>query len=232
VLAAAAFCPHPPLLVPGVGAGASAELDGLRAACDRVVADLVWAETDLVVVVGGATAVGPYPPGAWGSLRAYGVPVAVGEGPGEPTLPLSLTIGRWLLDRVRPGVPALLFGVDADASEQRCRQLGEALADRSGRVAMLAMGDGSARRSVKGPGYLDERAEPFDAKVAAALRSGDPDGLAALDPGLAAELLVAGRASWQVLAGAAAGQAWTGALEYDDAPYGVTYLVASWRLAG
>jgi hypothetical protein len=232
VLVAAAVCPHPPLLVPGVGAGADAELDDLRAACDHTVADLLSVPADLLVVVGDAPAVVPYPEGAWGSLRPYGVQVAVGDGPGEPSLPLSLTIGRWLVDRARPGVPALLFGVSADSPAQRCLQLGQALAGRAGRVAMLVMGDGSARRSVKGPGFLDERAEPFDATVAAALRSGDADGLAALDADLAADLLVAGRPSWQVLAGAAAPAAWNGTVAYDAAPYGVTYLVASWRLAG
>jgi hypothetical protein len=33
VLAAIAFCPSPPLLVPELAAGAAAELDGLCAAC-------------------------------------------------------------------------------------------------------------------------------------------------------------------------------------------------------
>jgi hypothetical protein len=232
VLVAAAVCPHPPLLVPGVGSGATAELDDLRAACDRVVADLLAEPADLVVVVGDAPAVGPYPPGAWGSLRPYGVRVEVGTGAGEPGLPLSLTLGRWLIDRARPDLSALLFGVSADSPAQRCLPLGAALAGRAGRVALLVMGDGSARRSVKGPGFLDQRAEPFDAKVATALQSGDVDGLAALDVDLAAELLVAGRAPWQVLAGAAAGRTWRGALHYDAAPYGVTYLVASWRPGG
>jgi hypothetical protein len=228
VLVAAAVCPHPPLLVPAVGSGAGPELDDLRAACDGAVARVLSAAADLVVVVGEAPAVGPYPEGAWGSLRGYGVHATVGRGAGEPSLPLSLTVGRWLLDRVRPGTSALLFGVSADSSAQRCGQLGAALAARADRVAMLVMGDGSARRSAKGPGYLDERAVPFDAKVAAALRSGDADDLAGLDPGLADELLVAGRAAWQVLAGAAAGQSWEGAVGYDAAPYGVTYLVATW----
>lgn len=232
MLVAAAVCPHPPLLVPGAGAGASGELDDLRAACDRVVADLLAAEADLVVVVGDAPSVRPYPAEVRGTLRPYGVPVDVGVGPGDPALPLSLAIGRWLLDRCRDGVPALPFGVSADTSARRCLQLGETLARRAQRVAMLVMGDGSARRSEKGPGYLDERAEPFDAEVASALRHGDADGLAALDADLAAELLVAGRASWQVLAGAAAGQTWAGTLEYDAAPYGVAYLVAGWRPTG
>jgi hypothetical protein len=230
VLVAAVFCPQPPLLVPGVAAGATDELDDLRAACDAAVAGLLGAGADLLVVVGDAPVVGPYPEGAWGSLRAYGVPVQVASGEGSPTLPLSLTLGRWLLDRrPRPTAPVLLFGVSADSAPARCRALGEALAARAATVAVLVMGDASARRSVKGPGFLDERAEPFDAGVARALADGDVAALAALDPDLAADLLVAGRAPWQVLAGAAAPGPWRGEVTYDAAPYGVTYLVAGWR---
>lgn len=90
------------------------------------------------------------------------------------------------------------------------------------------MGDGSACRTVKAPGYLDERAEPFDAEAARALGAADTAALAALDPGLARELQAAGRAPWQVLAGAAEGAGLSGALLYDEAPYGVGYLVAAW----
>jgi hypothetical protein len=93
------------------------------------------------------------------------------------------------------------------------------------------MGDGSARRGVTAPGYADERAEPFDATVAEALAKGDSDALLALDPALATDLMVAGRAPWQVLAGAAAGRAWRGDLRHADAPYGVAYFVASWEPA-
>ena len=64
------------------------------------------------------------------------------------------------------------------------------------------MGDGSARRSASAPGYLDERAAPFDAAVEQAVRDGDLPALAALDPDLARDLLAAGRPAWQVLAGA------------------------------
>lgn len=52
--------------------------------------------------------------------------------------------------------------------------------------------------------------------------------LAALDAELAAELLAAGRAPWQVLAGAAEGAGLDGRLLYEDAPYGVGYFVAAW----
>ena len=231
MLVAAAVCPHPPLLVPGVGSGASGELDGLRAACDAAVDDLAAAAPDVVVVVGGADVVGPVRDGAWGSLAAYGVRVPVGSGEGPPTLPLSLTLGRWLLDRRSVTLPTVLFGVEAETASDRCLALGEALADRADRVALLVMGDGSARRSLKGPGYLDPDAEPFDTSVEAALATADVPALAALDPERAARLLAAGRAPWQVLAGAARRGTWTGAVTWSGAPYGVTYLVATWRPA-
>ena len=229
MLVAAAVCPHPPLLVPGVGAGATDELDGLRGACDAAVDGLAAAAPDVVVVVGDAGAVGPVPDGAWGSLAAYGVRVPAGSGEGTPTLPLALTLGRWLLDRRSVTVPTVLFGVEPDTATDRCLALGEALAQRAGRVALLVMGDGSARRSVKGPGHLDPDAEPFDATVEAALAAGDPAALAALDPERAARLLAAGRAPWQVLAGAARSGTWTGTVTWSGAPYGVCYLVATWR---
>jgi len=231
VLVAAAVCPHPPVLVPELAAGAAAELDGLRAACDTAVASLLEVEADLLLVVGDAAAVGPVAADAWGSFAPYGVDVPVGAGAGPPTLPLSLLVGRWLLERQRRDLPPLLlFGVSADVDAERAAHLGATLAEREPRVALLAMGDASGRRTPK-PGYLDERAEPYDEAVAAALRDGDPDALLRIDPALSAELLAQGRATWQVLAGAATGRDWVGDLTYADAPYGVCYLVATWRRA-
>jgi hypothetical protein len=96
-------------------------------------------------------------------------------------------------------------------------------------VALLVMGDGSARRGEKAPGYDDPRARPYDDAVARALATADLAALRGLDPGLAAELLASGRAPWQVLAGAAAGTGWRGDLSYYAAPYGVAYFVAGWR---
>jgi hypothetical protein len=63
--------------------------------------------------------------------------------------------------------------------------------------------------------------------VTKAFASVDIDTLLRLDPVLSAELLVAGRAPWQVLAGAATGS-FEGEVLYDAAPYGVQYTVASW----
>ena len=74
-----------------------------------------------------------------------------------------------------------------------------ALDDLPGPVAVLAVGDGSARRTVKAPGYLDAAAEPFDAAVAAALATGDADALAALDAAEGARLLAAGVPTWRAV---------------------------------
>ena len=73
MLIAAAVCPHPPLLVPGVASGAAAETDDLRAAAAAAVQTLVGAGPELIVVVGAAPQVGPCDPKARGSLAPYGV---------------------------------------------------------------------------------------------------------------------------------------------------------------
>ncbi|MBA9006940.1 hypothetical protein [Thermomonospora cellulosilytica] len=234
MLIAAAVCPHPPLLVPEMAGAAAGELDDLRAACDTAVRRLVRAEPELILVVGGADRAAEYGPDGRCDLRPYGLDLVCGGRPGGPSLPLSLSIGAWLLsrrtadldpDRVR--YRALAF--DAPAGE--CARLGERAAGRAGRVGMLVMGDGSACRSEKAPGYLDERAEPYDAGVARALGRADAAALAALDPGLSAELGAAGRAAWQFLAGAAGDAAYDAELLAHQAPYGVGYFVAGWARA-
>jgi hypothetical protein len=118
-------------------------------------------------------------------------------------------------------VPATVSADDASA-------LARALVGAGEPVSILAMGDGSARRSTSAPGYLDGRAAGFDESVSKALATGDTEAILGLDPTLAQRLLCAGRASWQVLAGAAAGHVLHADLLYDDAPYGVGYFVATW----
>lgn len=111
---------------------------------------------------------------------------------------------------------------------EHCANAGRELAARAGRVALLVMGDGSACRTLKAPGYLDERSVSFDTEASRALGAADLATLSALDESLAYELKVAGRAPWQVLAGAAEGAGLSGRLLYEDAPYGVGYMVATW----
>jgi hypothetical protein len=96
-----------------------------------------------------------------------------------------------------------------------------------GRVGLVAMGDLSACQTERAPGALRPEAAGFDASVAEALGTGKLERLLDLDPALAADLLVAGRVPLQVLAGAfEGGSAVGGRVLYDDAPYGVGYLVA------
>ena len=240
MLTAAAVCPHPPLLIPAAIGGAAGDpppaLCAVRDACDASVRALAAAEPDLIAVVGGGPADREYGATAAGSLSEFGVPVTVGEG--EPVLPLSLTVGRWLLGRAGAGAGArapghgpqvLLQAVDQRASADDCLKLGAAISERAPRVALLAMGDASARRARDTEGAPDPRAEDYDGEVAEALAAADARWLARLDPTLDGELLVAGRAAWQVLAGAAGGVRMCGRLRCMASPYGVTYLVASWE---
>jgi len=218
-LRAAAICPHPPLIVPDLAAGAAAELDDLRAACGEAVARLLSTGPDTVCVVGGAERNAEYFPPYRVSFSPWGLP----DGP--PGLPLSVAVGVWLL---RKAQPTKVVTVAGSAPPAQCAAIGAELT-RAGRVALLVMGDGSACRTTQAPGYLDPRAEPFDALVTKALATADPAALRALDPVLADELMVAGRAPWQVLAGAASSM--RGDLLYDAAPYGVQYTVAFWEPA-
>lgn len=234
MLVAAAVCPCPPLLVPEVAAGAAPELDAVRTACADALGVLAAARPELLVVVGpaGQDGRGPHPAGATGSFDGFGVDLEVRLGAGaaqERPLPPSLAVGAWLLAQVRwADAPVEGLGVGEPLAGERCAAVGRELAARAGRVALLVMGDGSACRTLKAPGYLDDRAAGFDREAARALGAADVEALKALDESLAYELKAAGRAPWQVLAGAAEGAGLAGQLFHEAAPYGVGYFVAAW----
>ena len=93
-------------------------------------------------------------------------------------------------------------------------------------TGVLVVGNGSAKRTPKAPGHLDERAEVFDDDLRRALLEPLPSALAAIDDGLAEEM-------WADVAGIRAlsdllTPSHTAEVEYDDAPYGVQYWVISW----
>ncbi|WUH90541.1 class III extradiol dioxygenase subunit B-like domain-containing protein [Streptomyces sp. NBC_00433] len=241
MLVAAAVCPCPPLLVPEVAAGAAPELDALRDACGDAVGLLAASRPDLLVAVGPAelSARGAFAEGVRGSFRPFGVALDVrlgkaGESDGDDApaddvrvLPPSLAVAAWLL-RGWHASPVEGLAVGEPLAPDRCAAAGQDVAASAGRVALLVMGDGSVTRTVKAPGYLDDRAEGFDASVAAALAAADTEALAGLDPELAQAVGAAGRAPWQLLAGAARGAGLGGQLLYEEAPYGVGYFVAGW----
>ena len=212
--------------MPEVAAGAADELDDLRTACRAAVAHLTNASVDSLIVVGSDTQTVRRIPPFGGTLLPWGIDVPVGDPSGD--LPLSLLIGAW-----RAPAAGNFQSVATDAPPAECLALGRALAGEAPRIGLLVLGDGSACRTDKAPGYFDERAEGFDAAVASALAKADAETLAAIDPALAAELLAVGRAPWQVLAGALDGvmhgEVMHGEVLYDDAPYGVAYLVAAWH---
>jgi hypothetical protein len=222
-LAAVAVCPHPPLLVPEIAGAAAAETEPLRAACAEAIRGLFAARPERIVVLGGAAG-GNVDRG--GGLRGYAPSLH-----GLPSdLPLSLAIGRWLLDQAdaaRPdaALPRELIAVRPDGRPVGC---GPSVPDQLARVGLLVMADGSARHGLKSPGYLDERAAPFDAAMVKALATADLDALAGLDDALCAELLVGGVGALKALAALAGGVSWECVVLYDDAPYGVQYTVASW----
>ncbi|MFJ7297871.1 class III extradiol dioxygenase subunit B-like domain-containing protein [Streptomyces collinus] len=236
MLVAAAVCPCPPLLVPEVAAGAAPELDAARDACTDALGVLAAARPGRLVVVGPVDGAGTetYPEGAAGSFRSFGVDLdvrlgAAGGADPRPRLPYALAVAARLLERTGwSDAPVEGLGVGESCPPGLCADTGRDIAARDERVALLVMGDASACRTLAAPGYLDERAAPFDAEVARALGAADLAALTALDPGLAHELKVSGRAPWQVLAGAAEGAGLGGSLLYEDAPYGVGYIVAGW----
>ena len=83
---------------------------------------------------------------AGGTFADFGVDLHVGGHTDE--LPLSLTVGAWLLARAGWVGP---------------RTYSTGTPDIEGRVALLVMADGSAKRTTEAPGYFDERAIAYDA---------------------------------------------------------------------
>lgn len=184
-------------------------ITALRSVCQQAISALDGGD---VLVVGASPTQGR----VTGTVDAtpYGAPGR----PADRPLPLALAVGRTLLPA------ASLYGVTATS------QLPEV-------EGLLVVGDGTARRTEKAPGHLDERAAGFDAVVENALAAGDPEALLALEPTLAETLLVGGLDAWRAAAraalaevrpGGAAPRGWTGAVHLAEAPYGVGYFVATW----
>lgn len=203
LLVAAACCPNPPLLLPGSTGGPVTEVAELRSACLAAIGVILGASPDVVLIVGA-------------------------DAEYDLAEPLSIAVGRELLSQAgwsgqvqRVIVPRTASPADALLAGTRIRQ-------RPGRVALLVMADGSACRTLKAPGYLDERAVGFDDDVTRALLASDWPTVAALQRQPAEELLVAGRPAWQVLAGAAATGALVATGHYAAAPFGVWYPVISY----
>jgi hypothetical protein len=221
---AVAFVPCAPLLIPQV-AGGSAHLDkDVRAAGLRAVASAIGGGPDEVVVVAPAAPSGEWAQDSTWDFSGFGV-ARLPSDP-RPTLPWALGIGAWLLDECGWEGSRRYLGVGPSSISPGLEL--SAGAD----LAVVVVGDGSARRSERAPGHHDERAEPFDRTVADLLARGDSAGLGRLDPTVAGQLMCAGAPTWAWLAGVLDGAAVADAeLMMHIAPYGVGYFVARWALS-
>jgi hypothetical protein len=217
-----AFCPHPPLLAAGSTVGQVDEVQAVRAAAVDVVQRLVASGPSAVLVVGPGAPRHDLDESVGGSLRPHGVDVDAGGD--DQVLGLAHTVGAWLLDQAGWDGPRRYTGsLDVD--------------DLDAEVAVLVMADGSATRTERAPGHLDERSGPFDATVAAALAEGDADALAGVDLELAETLWCQGATTWRDVADAvsarvhARGSDVEAELLLDEAPLGVGWFVAQWHVA-
>lgn len=228
MITAVAFCPQAPVLVPDLAGAAAAELDELRDACRAAIRRAAACGGQLVLV-GSGPAARTYGPLARGTLAGFGLPLEIplgADGTGEVELPPSLTVGAWLVrDALGPDSGAVATSVPDGGAQPELP---------GGPCALVVLGDGSARRSEKAPGYLDPRAADFDAALARTLGTGDPAGLSAerLAEHGASELLVGGLAAWAAVAPLLASSEWDAEVLYDAAPYGVGYFAAAWTSRG
>lgn len=249
MILAAAFCPAPPLLHPAMLGPAGRETGStLRSACSHALHRVLATDPDAVLVLGAA---GPpfgvaservsritsepsdvrakravYGRGDAGDFSGFGVPVRIGfDGPprdGAADLPLPHTLGAWLLDEA--GFTGRRLGLTAGT---RPPDLLPSDAD-DHRWALLIMGDASARRTEKSPGWYDPHAAAFDDSVTAALAGGDGRALRDLDHTVGERVLAAGLSSWQEAGAILEGTPMAAQVHYADAPFGVFYVVASW----
>ncbi|WP_347565675.1 hypothetical protein [Nocardioides sp. IC4_145] len=126
----------------------------------------------------------------------------------------ALAAVRWL------GPEAAVLG-DTQGERVAAALMGAAGVRRGGTAAYLVVGNGSAKRSEKAPGHLDERSFGFDAALGDALVAGD---LSGVDWSLADELW----ASVDGLRRASPLVSGSAAVDYADDPYGVQYWVMRW----
>jgi aromatic ring-opening dioxygenase LigB subunit len=232
VITRAVVLPHPPLLVPELVTGAATETAAVRAACLAAATRLADAAPDWIAVATDPTGPRRLDPDTAGSFHGYGVDVpvrlsasATAPDP-DPDLPLPALVAGWL--RAHAGARRVTVHlVPPDLPAADCAAFGRDLAARPDPVGLLVLGDGSTRHSDRAPERPDDRAPDFDNAVHTALATADPAALLALDPALAAELGAAGRAAWQVLAGAAQDRAWQAEADLVTT-FGVGYHLAEW----
>lgn len=213
MIVAAAVCPHPPALVPEVGLGLP-EMEPIRTAAAEAVEAMLDEGPGRVVVIGPRSRTVDADESAGGSFAGFGVELTAG-GP-EPRLPAAYTVGAWLLDRAGWTGP---------------RHYTSSWPEPGGADGLLVLADSDTAAGVSAPTHGDPRAAALDDVVAMALARGDAETLASLDADLADEWAGTGVAPLRLLGELTKGARITARLRSDEAPFGVRYWVADWRLA-
>ncbi|EID80995.1 MULTISPECIES: class III extradiol dioxygenase subunit B-like domain-containing protein [Rhodococcus] len=234
---AAILVPSPPLLVPELTGAAAAETAPLRDAVQTAAKALSALATEWVAV-GAAPAAVEVRSDAQGTYRGYGIDVRVALRPGpagdpDPDLPLAALTAGWIRGTCAPDAVVDARILAADLSPHQCAEYGaelRALLDRDPEPrGLVIVADGANTLTAKAPGAFDPRAEGVQARIDAALDTGDCDALLALEPAECDSLGIGGRVPWQVLAGVFDAPPASCRTLYSAAPYGVGYHVGEWR---
>ncbi|QZS55846.1 class III extradiol dioxygenase subunit B-like domain-containing protein [Rhodococcus opacus] len=234
---AAILVPSPPLLVPELTGAAAAETAPLRDAVQTAAKALSALATEWVAV-GAAPAAVEVRSDAQGTYRGYGVDVRVALRPGpagdpDPDLPLAALTAGWIRGTCAPDAVVDARILAADLSPHQCAEYGaelRTLLDRDPEPrGLVIVADGANTLTAKAPGAFDPRAEGVQARIDAALDTGDRDALLALEPAECDSLGIGGRVPWQVLAGVFDAPPASCRTLYSAAPYGVGYHVGEWR---
>ena len=114
MIAAAAACPHPPLLFREL-TGEQDVAAELRAACHAALTSAIAVAPDVVVVVGGDRRTASWDPGLAPEVRGFGT---TDPRPVSPGLPLSLGVASRLLVETGWHGPVRMHAVACDAGRE------------------------------------------------------------------------------------------------------------------
>ncbi|CAB4890565.1 MAG: hypothetical protein F2923_05630 [Actinobacteria bacterium] len=220
------FIPAAPLLCPDV------DIEDLlvdeRDASIELVLEFVL-DAQQVIVIGSGERTHWFNQGGIGSTRGFGGLFDYSLGSGSERLPQVLTIAAAVLAGANWTGSVVGLEVAPDSNTQQREVLGREVAAKAAELNTLVVvvGDGSATRTEKAPGYVQPDAASFDEAMARAINEADTHAILDVDQEQADRLWCRGIPAWQVVAHAV--DPMEGALILESAPFGVNYLVASWR---
>ena len=221
-----AFIPAAPLLCPDVDI--ESLLADERAASIELVAELQQ-DVDLVVIIGAGDTTTWFEQGGIGSTRSFGGSSRYPVGTGVEEFPQAITVGASVVVAAGWNGEVKALVVDSEATPALHEVISKELLAKSEhqRTLVVAVGDGTATRTEKAPGYIQPDAISFDEAINEAIGNADLASILTIEQSTADRLWCRGLPVWQVLAHACTPSHSARILE--SAPFGVNYLVASWR---